>query len=522
MLFATPMPLRMIGAALGWLALVGVAAIHFRHAGMGYPFYLISSLILVLGWYGFTGQLAWTNESSQTLLRVVSTPTTGFLWVGWSLVCGVVSIALARLRLPGASLTALRSAAILGVLGTIVLTALGLGREKYAMSVGSVYGIYAAASFAIGMVRKKPWVEAIGIVFLAAAAVQWIAVGWVDSHWILRAFACLAGVATILLLVMMIRQAIGQPANKGSILSAASLAGIASTSLTALAWFFLAESTSWIDGAPFSISTWVFACLLWFLFAWVQSDSNGWRIAQWTAIACCVLEVVLRSKLSPWWSGGESSYLHPLFVQYASLVLFLCGGLLIGLDAGLRRIGRSSLASIAGPLPSLHDSSVARYAIAFSTVATMGLLVYGAWPGTFQELIPRNALSTTELTSFIQDGDTHQRLVPALSALELHGIPHAAASWGIGSEQYSVWGLPPMWMAWGVGLLALGCILWNERRSDTKSMASWLGVAITLGLALWYPFASQFESSVAVASSLRSPRPRGASRGLIMRSRLFR
>ncbi|MFO0013632.1 MAG: hypothetical protein ACK553_12870, partial [Planctomycetota bacterium] len=278
MFFSIPVPVRMSGAALGWLVLIGMAAIHVRHAGLGYPVYLVLSMILVLGWYGLTGELSWTNDSVGALTQAVTDPTTGFLWVGWSLVCGAISIGLAKWRWPEASLTALRSAAIIGVLGTIVLTALGFGREAYSTSVGAVYGIYAAVAFAIGVVRKKPWVEGVGVAFLAAAAVQWIAVGWVDSHWMVRAFACLASVSTALAIVMMIQRAIGQPADRESILAGATVSGISLTTLVALAWFFLDQTVPWPDSAPFSIGTLASAVLLWFLFSWLYPDANVWRI----------------------------------------------------------------------------------------------------------------------------------------------------------------------------------------------------------------------------------------------------
>jgi hypothetical protein len=204
----------MIGASIGWLILVGVAWLHLRQAGLGYPVYLILSLILVLAWYGFHGDVSWTNESAQTLIQTVAAPTTGFVWVGWSLMCGGISIALGRLRWEESSLTALRSAAIIGIVGTMVLTAFGFGRESYANSVGAVYAVYAVACFAIGVVRKKPWIEGMGVAFLAAAAaVQVIAFGWTDSHWMVRSFACLASIATVLIVVLMVRKIIEQPAD---------------------------------------------------------------------------------------------------------------------------------------------------------------------------------------------------------------------------------------------------------------------------------------------------------------------
>jgi hypothetical protein len=503
MFFAFPVPTRMIVAALGWMVLIGVVAAHVRHAGLGYPVYLILSMVAVLAWYCFTGQLAWTNESPRSFLETITAPTTGFLWVGWSLVCGAISIGLAKLRCPEASLTALRSAAIIGVLGTIVLTALGFGREAYSTSVGAVYGIYAAAAFSIGSVRKKPWVEGLGVAFLAAAAVQWIAVGWVDSHWMVRAFTCLAGVSTGLVIVMMIKHAIGQPTDRESILDNATISGISLTTLLALAWFFLAQTAEWPDSAPFSIDALVSAVLLWFLFSWLHPDANVWRIAQWVAIGCGLVEVALRCQRSAWWEESSNSYLHPMFLQYALLSLFVAGGALIALHEILRRGSRGGWSGLAGPLHDLHDSSVARYVIASATIVAIGLLGYGAIPGSLQELIPRNALDTTEMVSFVQDGDTRERTIPALRTLELPGIPHAAGSWGIGSDRYRVWGLAPMSAAWAIGLLALAGAYWNARHDAGTPRLVWTGLGVTLFLALWYPIASRFESSVAVASALR-------------------
>ncbi|MFN9852433.1 MAG: hypothetical protein ACK57P_11515 [Planctomycetota bacterium] len=503
MLFSFPVPGRLIGAALGWLVLIGVVAARERHASLGYPVYLTLSMIAVLAWYCFTGQLAWTNESPQALWTQIASPTTGFLWVGCSLVCGAISIGLAKRPWPNASLTALRSAAIIGVLGTILLTALGFGREAYSTSVGAVYGIYAAAAFAIGVVRKKPWVEGVGIFFLAAAAVQGIAVGWVDSHWMVRAFACLASVSTALAIVMMIKRAIGQPADRESILAGATVSGISLTTLVALAWFFLDQTVPWPDSAPFSIGTLASAVLLWFLFSWLYPDANVWRITQWVAIGCGLVEVALRCQRSAWWEESPNGYLHPMFLQYAALTLFVSGSVLIALHEIFRRGSRGGWSRLASPFIDLHDSSVGHYVISTAAFAMLGLLVYGAAPGTIQELIPRNALETTELVSFVQDGDTRGRTVPSLQALELSGIPHAAGSWGIGSDRYRVWWLPPMTAAWGIGLLALVAAFWNARHEVSKPRLVWMGLAITLFLALWYPIASRFESSVAVASALR-------------------
>jgi hypothetical protein len=63
--------------------------------------------------------------------------------------------------------------------------------------------------------------------------------------------------------------------------------------------------------------------------------------------------------------------LHPMFLQYVALALFLCGAVFVALHEVLRRLPQSSLGSFAGPLPSLHDSSVARYAVATATIMTL-------------------------------------------------------------------------------------------------------------------------------------------------------
>jgi hypothetical protein len=503
MFFSWPVPIRMLASVVGWLVLIGVVAVHVRQASIAYPVYLIASAGMVLVWFCARGDLDWWNDSSQRLIQTVTTATTGFIWVACSLMCVGIAVLLAKLRFSDASVTALRSGAIVGVLGTIVLTALGFGREAYSTSVGAVYAIYAIVAFAIGIVRRKPWVEGVGVAFLSAAAIQWIAFGWVDEHWLTRAFASTAGVSTSLLVLMMIKHILGEPARRDSILSNATLSLITATSLIAWCWFLVGEASSLLVDLPFSIHLVVIASLLWFLLTWVQPEAPFWRIAQWSFIASCMAAVILVCKQAPWWLETPSIYLHPMWLQYASLTLFLSGAVCVLLHWTMQRAAKVMSASIVGPLLKLHDSGVGHYAIAAASITTLGLFAYGAYPGTAQELIPRNALASTEVTTYVVGGKTQERNVPKLSALELRGIPHAASSWGLDSDRYRVWGMPPMWAAWIVGLAALGCVCWDSRRSDWWSLRTWSGLTMALFLALWYAMASRSESSIAVASSLR-------------------
>jgi L-serine deaminase len=76
-------------------------------------------------------------------------------------------------------------------------------------------------------------------------------------------------------------------------------------------------------------------------------------------------------------------------------------------------------------------------------------------------LIPRDALASTEITAFTQDGKIVERLIPALKELELDGIPHAASI--VGTEQP---GIPFVGIASGMGGLGIGLaglgIRWME------------------------------------------------------------
>ena len=131
-----------------------------------------------------------------------------------------------------------------------------------------------------------------------------------------------------------------------------------------------------------------------------------------------------------------------------------------------------------GPLCALHDSSVAHSSIAVGSVLLIVLLVYGAIPGSLQELIPRDSLASTEVVEFQLDDKPHVRTIPSLASLEFPSIPHAAASWGKGSDRFSVFLMRPGLAAWISGLIAIALVLWDIRQR--ASTHRWAGLGLTV------------------------------------------
>ncbi len=500
LLFSWPAPALMVSTGLGLLVLIAVAAIVLTNSRFVDPASLIVSFLVVLAFYGFTGKIDWMNHSSETLVKVLATPDTGFIWVGYSVCCALVSLLLTRLNKPTGALAILRSAAVSGVLGTIVLTAFGFGREAYSASLGSIYGLYAISAFALGTVRRKPSLEVVGIVFLLAAAFQWVVIGRSDFDGLTRMYAFFFAVSVCLLVFMMIRNAFGYTAHQEQPSSIAATASLVAISLIAL--FFISENQP-----AFSSNRLTAATLLWFVFAWLQQQRIFWQITQGVGIASVLSRVVQTCMLADWWLDEPSllarAFFHPTFLQYVALALLVCGILLVLLHELLRRNWGSISDKLVGALKDMHDSSVARVAIASGTILTLGVMVYGAVPGVTQELIPRNASMDSELISYVQAGATLERYVPKLESLELAGIPHAAASWGRESNGYRVWGLPPITAAWAMSLCALLALCWNLVQTKDRAWRNCAGLFAATGISLWYPLASLAEPGVASASALR-------------------
>ncbi|MCY3007999.1 MAG: hypothetical protein NTV29_18745, partial [Planctomycetota bacterium] len=495
-LFSWPAPLLMIGTGCGLLALLAITALSLRRAELIYPISVVLSVLVVLAWYGFQGQIDWMNRSVPKLLETLATPTTGFVWVAYSLVCLLISAVFNKLGKTVLSLGLLRSAMISGAFGTILLTAFGFGREAYSESLAAIYFAYAAVAFGLSRTRRVPWLETLAIAFLSSAAFQWIVVGWTDFDLTTRIYACSFSVSIALLVVLMVQHALGNAASEMQPLSIASL-------LSVLVFTLIAVTRSRSDGFNPLMS----ASLLWFVLAWFRCDSNYWKIAQIVGLASAFAGMIHASAASTWWPNESSNrlpgYAHPMFLQYAALTLFVFGLSAVLLDWLLRRKTGTFALAIAGPIKLLHDSSVARIAIATGAALTLGIMVYGAIPGVSQEVLPRDFASETESVSFVQAGVTGERIVPELQALEVPGLPHAAASWGRDSSKYRVWGLPPIFAIWTLGLLATWTLGSRFTKTDDSSVNTRWGLFFAIAISLWYPCATLAESGVAVASALR-------------------
>jgi hypothetical protein len=495
-LFSWPAPLLMIGTGCGLLALLAVTALSLRRAELVYPISVVLSVLVVLAWYGVQGQIDWMNRSVPKLLETLATPTTGFVWVAYSLVCLLISAVFNRLGKPALSLGLVRSAMLSGTFGTILLTAFGFGREAYSESLAAIYLVYATVAFGWSRARRVPWLETLAIAFLASAAFQWIVVGWTDFDLTTRIYACSLSLSIALLVVLMIQHAFGNAASEMQPISIASL-------LSILVFTLIAVTRSRSDGFNPLMS----ASLLWFVLAWFRCDGNFWKIAQIVGLASAFAGVIHASVTSTWWPNEPShrllGYAHPMFLQYAALTLFIFGLGAVLLEGLLRRNTGAFALAIAGPIKRLHDSSVARIAISTGAVLTLGVMVYGAMPGVSQEVLPRDFISETESVSFVQAGVTRERMVPELQALEVPGLPHAAASWGRDSSDYRVWGLPPIFAIWTLGLLATWTLGSRFTKIDDSSGNTRWDLFFAIAISLWYPCATLAESGVAVASALR-------------------
>ena len=495
-LFSWPAPLLMIGTGCGLLALLAVTALSLRRAELVYPIGVVLSVLVVLAWYGVQGQIDWMNRSVPKLLETLATPTTGFVWVAYSLVCLLISAAFNRLGKTVLSLGLFRSAMLSGTFGTILLTGFGFGREAYSESLAAIYLVYATFAFGWSRARRVPWLETLAIAFLASAAFQWIVGGWTDFDLTTRIYACSLSVSIALLVVLMIQHALGNAASEMQPLSIASL-------LSILVFTLIAVTRSRSDGFNPLMS----ASLLWFVLAWFRCDGTFWKIAQAVGLASAFAGVIHASAASTWWPNEPSNWLlgyaHPMFLQYAALTLFVFGLSAVLLEGLLRRNAGAFALAIAGPIKRLHDSSVARFAISTGAVLTLGVMVYGAMPGVSQEVLPRDFISKTESVSFVQAGVTGERMVPELQALEVPGLPHAAASWGRDSSKYRVWGLPPIFAIWTLGLLATWTLGSRFTKTDDSSGNTRWDLFFAIAISLWYPCATLAESGVAVASALR-------------------
>lgn len=493
-LFSWPAPLLMIATGIGVLVMIATAGLLLRHAGLVYPASIALSFLVVLAWYGQSGQIGWMNKSTQSLVDTLATPTSGFIWVGYSLVCAAVSMLFTVLSKPGLSTGLLRSAFISGALGTLVLTAFGFGRDAYANSLGVIYGLYAVVAFAHATLRRKPSLEAVGIIFLVAASFQWIVIGWTGADLQVRLYASLLAIASSLIVGVMIQLAMGLSRDQERPMVVAALFSLIALTVVA---FWLSSSFK-----PLLI-----ASLLWFVHSWLQVDKNFWRISQMVAVSSSLVGLVTVCKTASWWTSHAGriwlSFVHPMFLQYLALSLFLIGLALVALSEVLRNSNKLRLAKVIGPLAQMHDLSIAKVLVTSGAVLALGTMIYGAIPGTTQEIIPRDALVRTQLASYTEAGLQVDRPVPELSSLEVAMIPHAAASWGIGSQEYRIWGLPSILAVWILGLVTLLCLSKSIRNDGDGSWVYWASFAATLLISIWYPLATLAEPSIAVASSLR-------------------
>jgi len=251
----------------------------------------------------------------------------------------------------------------------------------------------------------------------------------------------------------------------------------------------------------------IVATLFWFLFAWLTSDKIYWQATQLLATMATLFGVAQACAASSWWPMDPDlprlGFFHPLFLQHLAISLLSVGLCIVALSLILRFAIKPVARTIAGPLLEMHDLSIARLLIGSGTLLTLGIMVYGAIPGTSQEVLPRDISFSPQTMSYVQDGNILEREVPNIGELELRGVPHAAASWGVGSDQYRVWGLFPNMASWLMSLIALLALCWTLRIQNDTIWQYYAGVLVVVLTAIWYPIATLAEPSVSVASSLR-------------------
>ncbi len=499
-LLAWPTPWLLIGCASVGLLMLAWMLRHVGVPALGYGIYLLLAVVGSMLWWVGAGSLAWNNASSKALLQTFASAQSGFLIAGGSLLVAAWSVVLARFGQSAHAVVALRSAAGLGLLGTILLTAFGFARPEYGFSVGAVYALYAIAALAIGVVRQRPWVECIGLVFLTLSAFQTLGFGWQAPDTWTKAFSMALACSYGVVLMLMFKAALGQRAAREPILEPYAFISLGLSTVMACAWLYLDETTDWVASPYDPVGNFLIVLCLWGLFAWIRVDRNAWSFAQIFGVVTACVATYLNAKSQLWLDDVELRVFHPMLWQWWILTAMTVAFILGLLDWFVRWSKSIPMHAAMKTFATIHDRRVAQSVIVLGATATVGLLVYGAGPGTLQELLPRDALSATQTMSYSLRGETSERIIPSLSALELSWSPHAAAGWGIGSASYNVLWLKPGAAVWLVSLLTM---ILSVRSIPRPRRGSWTALTMTVGLSIWFPLATIWESEVAVASALR-------------------
>ena len=512
---AWPMPLLIIVSLTGLGLLIGLVAKELPSAKHGYAWYLIGGCLATLGWHVARGLITLLNEEWGLMLRAIASADTGFVLVAWSGVCFAISLLLSKHENSN-SLVALRSAGLSGIAGTLVLTGFGFGRHEYAMSVASIYLLYAIVLIVLAAIRKRLYLDGIAGAFTVAACFQAIAFGWMqDSGWLASIYWSLTTAAILLVIASGIRKSVYVPsvAEEGGTDGIQQSLGLWYRGVAALAvifavfWLIVSETGVAVVGSQLiGVLELLALAAVWIVIAYLDNNARDWTVAQVIGTAAGILWIHHYSKNQDWYSASPLGFLQPMSIQMhvAWFALFASVSALVT-SVAQRWIGvlkseavtAIRLEKVLAQFVTMHRFSIAPGLTWIAVVGFLGLSYYGAAPGSIQELIPRDAIASTQSVEFPVGGVNVIRVIPNIEQLELSALPHGAAGWNAASIKAGFAGLPRMFWLWCWMCMSLAVGVWS------KPSLSCSCALISCALSIALPFASQWESEVAVASALR-------------------
>jgi hypothetical protein len=510
---AWPMPLLMLASLVGVGVLVAIVSKDIQSPKLGFVWYMIGGCIAVIGWHVTRGHVALLHDSWQPMLRGLSSADTGFVLVAWSAVCLALSALLSKMERAEYGLVALKSGGLNGIVGTILLTVFGFGRHEYATSVSLIYLVYAIVLIAVSSLRGFKVLDSIAGAFVVAACFQGIAFGWLQEAGMLAsAYWSLTTAALILIVAHSARKAIlGDSGGKQKTTPeplAAWYRGIAILDLAvALLWLAMSESgAARPEVLLIGVMEVVVLAAIWAALSWMESKAVAWSVSQLLGMTAGLLWVHHYAKTQSWHEHNPYGFIHPLSIQIDVAWLAIFASLCLLAVAIVERWG-SKLQAI-GDSPSrskklrqrfiaLNDCSIAPWLSMIAVIGFVGLAYYGAAPGSVQEMMTRDWVTSSKSVQFEVAGESVTRLVPDIAELEFAAMPHSAAGWNAESIASGLAGLPRMFWLWCTLCVSLAVGNWSQ-----PSRLRSCGLTFSI-LSIAIPLATCWESDIAVASALR-------------------
>lgn len=510
---AWPMPLLMVASLIGIGVLVALVAKEFHAPKLGFVWYMIGGCIAVIGWHVARGHTALLNDNWQPMLRGLASADTGFVLVAWSAICLALSIILFKLNRAENGLVALKSGALNGIVGTIILTVFGFGRYEYATSVSLIYLIYAIVMIAVSSMRQIKALDAFAGAFVIAACFQGIAFGWLQEAGILAStYWSLTAAALILIVAHSARKSVlGDSRHQQKTAHqplAAWYRGIAILDLViALLWLAMSESgVARPEVLLIGVMEIVLLAAIWAALSWMESKAVYWSVAQLIGMTAGLVWVHHYAKTQSWYEHNPYGFVHPFSIQLdiAWIATFASLGLLVvaaveRMESQLQTVADSPsrIKKMRQRFIALNDYSISPWLSMLAVIGFVCLAYYGAVPGSVQELMPRDGLTGTQSVQFEVAGETVTRLVPDIEALEFAKMPHWAAGWNSESVASGFAGMPRMFWLWCTLCFSLVVANWSQ-----PSRIKTCGLILCV-LSIAIPLASRWESDIAVASALR-------------------